>query len=68
MDILKKGLKVATALTLATILMSTAASAATIALVTINQQALFFNQINDGAKAATEAAASGQGLVKWIIM
>jgi ribose transport system substrate-binding protein len=56
MDILKKGLKVATALTLATILMSTAASAATIALVTINQQALFFNQINDGAKGAAKAA------------
>jgi ribose transport system substrate-binding protein len=52
----KKGLKVATALTLATILMSTAASATTIALVTINQQALFFNQINDGAKGAAKAA------------
>jgi ribose transport system substrate-binding protein len=56
MDIFKKGLKVATALSLATILMSTAASAATIALVTINQQALFFNQINDGAKGAAKAA------------
>lgn len=32
------------------------ASAATIALVTINQQALFFNQINDGAKAAAKTA------------
>lgn len=32
------------------------ASAETIALVTINQQALFFNQINDGATAAAEAA------------
>ena len=28
---------------------SVAASATTVALVTINQQALFFNQINDGA-------------------
>ena len=32
------------------------AAAETIALVTINQQALFFNQINDGATAAAEAA------------
>ena len=32
------------------------AQAATFALVTINQQALFFNQINDGAKTATDAA------------
>jgi ribose transport system substrate-binding protein len=31
-----------------------AANATTIALVTINQQALFFNQINDGAKAAAD--------------
>lgn len=38
-----------------------AAEAATYALVTINQQALFFNQINDGAKAATDA--SGDKLV-----
>jgi ribose transport system substrate-binding protein len=33
----------------------TAADAGTYALVTINQQALFFNQINDGAKAASDA-------------
>ena len=32
------------------------ASATTFALVTINQQALFFNQINDGAKAAAKTA------------
>jgi len=32
------------------------AEAKTIALVTINQQALFFNQINDGAKEAAKAA------------
>lgn len=38
-----------------------AAQADTFALVTINQQALFFNQINDGAKAA--AAAAGADLV-----
>ncbi|MCW6508271.1 ABC transporter substrate-binding protein [Lichenifustis flavocetrariae] len=35
---------------------ASAAQAATYALVTINQQALFFNQINDGAKKATDAA------------
>jgi ribose transport system substrate-binding protein len=33
-----------------------AAESKTIALVTINQQALFFNQINDGAKEAAKAA------------
>ncbi len=58
MCVLKKGLKVATALTLATILLSSAASAATVALVTINQQALFFNQINDGAKQAADKAGA----------
>ncbi len=35
-----------------------AAEAQTIALVTINQQALFFNQINDGATDAAEAAGA----------
>jgi ABC-type sugar transport system substrate-binding protein len=35
-----------------------AANAQTVALVTINQQALFFNQINDGAKQGI--ATSGQ--------
>ncbi len=40
---------------------ATGAQAATFALVTINQQALFFNQINDGAKKAVEA--SGDKLV-----
>jgi ribose transport system substrate-binding protein len=43
----------------ATISMGAGAGAAladTFALVTINQQALFFNQINDGAKAAAKAA------------
>jgi ribose transport system substrate-binding protein len=33
-----------------------AARAETVALVTINQQALFFNQINDGAKQAADKA------------
>lgn len=36
--------------------MTASASAETIALVTINQQALFFNQINDGATAAAQEA------------
>jgi ribose transport system substrate-binding protein len=35
-----------------------AASATTVALVTINQQALFFNQINDGAKQAADKAGA----------
>src|SRR5271163_790899 len=34
------------------------ARAATVALVTINQQALFFNQINDGAKEAADKAGA----------
>ena len=34
---------------------ATGAQAGTYALVTINQQALFFNQINDGAKKAADA-------------
>ena len=44
----------AIAITLA--LGSASAMAETYALVTINQQALFFNQINDGATAAAKAA------------
>ena len=38
------------------VLTAAAAHADTYALVTINQQALFFNQINDGAKEAAAAA------------
>lgn len=38
----------------ATVLAMTAADAQTIALVQINQQALFFNQMNEGAQAAAE--------------
>ena len=34
------------------------AGAQTVALVTINQQALFFNQINDGAKQAADKAGA----------
>jgi ribose transport system substrate-binding protein len=41
---------------LAAAALTTAASATTVALVTINQQALFFNQINDGAKQAADKA------------
>ena len=37
---------------------SVAASATTVALVTINQQALFFNQINDGAQQAADKAGA----------
>src|SRR3974390_610531 len=49
---------------LATVLAAAAAagaipvSAETVALVTINQQALFFNQINDGAKQAADKAGA----------
>ena len=38
--------------------MGAAANATTVALVTINQQALFFNQINDGAKQAADKAGA----------
>ena len=41
--------------------LGSAADAATFALVTINQQALFFNQINEGAQKAADA--SGDTLV-----
>jgi ribose transport system substrate-binding protein len=49
---------VATVLAAATALACAPASAATVALVTINQQALFFNQINDGAKQAADKAGA----------
>ena len=50
--------KVAVAAVLFGLGFATAAEAKTIALVTINQQALFFNQINDGAKAAADKAGA----------
>ncbi len=50
--------KVAVAAVLFGLGFATAAEAETIALVTINQQALFFNQINDGAKAAADKAGA----------
>ena len=43
---------------LAAALGTAGATAQTIALVTINQQALFFNQINDGAKQAADKAGA----------
>jgi ribose transport system substrate-binding protein len=42
----------------AAIVSAQAANAQTVALVTINQQALFFNQINDGAKQAADKAGA----------
>jgi len=51
----------ASALFLAAAFAGPAAAATTIALVTINQQALFFNQVNDGAKQA--ASKAGANLV-----
>ena len=42
----------------AAFLSAQAAHAQTVALVTINQQALFFNQINDGAKQAADKAGA----------
>ena len=42
----------------AAFLSAQAANAQTVALVTINQQALFFNQINDGAKQAADKAGA----------
>ena len=42
----------------AAFLSAQAADAQTVALVTINQQALFFNQINDGAKQAADKAGA----------
>jgi len=56
-----KGIALATMLFAAAPWSGTAASAGTIALVTINQQALFFNQIDDGAQKAADAA--GEKLV-----
>ena len=54
--ILRWGL--AAILTAAAAIGGTLANAETVALVTINQQALFFNQINDGAKQAADKAGA----------
>lgn len=48
----------AAALAAAAAVGATQTSAETVALVTINQQALFFNQINDGAKQAADKAGA----------
>jgi len=47
-----------TALAAAATMAATGAAAQTIALVQINQQALFFNQMNEGAQDAAEAAGA----------
>ncbi len=53
-----KRLGVASAVLAAAVFAGAAANATTVALVTINQQALFFNQINDGAKQAADKAGA----------
>ena len=58
MNLIIKRLGAASAMLVAAALAATAADAATIALVTINQQALFFNQVNDGAKQAADKAGA----------
>ena len=57
MKLTMKHLGLATAI-LAAAFGAVAAKAQTVALVTINQQALFFNQINDGAKQAADKAGA----------
>jgi ribose transport system substrate-binding protein len=58
MKLTTKRLVMASAILAATAFEGAAASATTVALVTINQQALFFNQINDGAKQAADKAGA----------
>ena len=53
-----KRLGMASAILAAAVFAGAAAKATTVALVTINQQALFFNQINDGAKQAADKAGA----------
>jgi ribose transport system substrate-binding protein len=53
-----KRLGMASAIAAAAVFAGAAANATTVALVTINQQALFFNQINDGAKQAADKAGA----------
>jgi ribose transport system substrate-binding protein len=56
MNLIVKCLGAATAMLVAATFAATTADATTIALVTINQQVLFFNQVNDGAKQAADKA------------
>ncbi len=58
MDRLIKLLGLASAILATAVFMGATADATTVALVTINQQALFFNQINDGAKQAADKAGA----------
>ncbi len=58
MNRLIKRLGLASAILATAVFMGVTADAATVALVTINQQALFFNQINDGAKQAADKAGA----------
>jgi ribose transport system substrate-binding protein len=58
MNSLIKRLGLTSALFATAVFMGAAADPATVALVTINQQALFFNQINDGAKQAADKAGA----------
>jgi ribose transport system substrate-binding protein len=58
MNAMIKRLGVASAMLATAVLAGTAAKATTVALITINQQALFFNQINDGAKQAADKAGA----------
>jgi ribose transport system substrate-binding protein len=58
MNMMIKRLGVASAILATAVFAGAAANAATVALVTINQQALFFNQINDGAKQAADKAGA----------
>ena len=58
MKLMINRLGAASAMLFAAALAGTAADATTIALVTINQQVLFFNQVNDGAKQAADKAGA----------
>ncbi len=58
MNRLIKRLGLASAILATAVFMGATADATTVALVTINQQALFFNQINDGAKQAADKAGA----------
>jgi len=58
MNLIVKCLGAATAMLVAATFAATTADATTIALVTINQQVLFFNQVNDGAKQAADKAGA----------
>jgi ribose transport system substrate-binding protein len=58
MNLMINRLGAASAMLFAAAFTGTATDATTIALVTINQQVLFFNQVNDGAKQAADKAGA----------